>query len=409
VNALGIVLFAAAILISVVLHEAGHMICARWSGGKVTEFFVGFGPRIWSFRRGETEYGIKAIPAGGYVKIIGMTDLEPVEPEDEPRAFYNKPAPKRLLTLAAGSLTHFLIALAIFLILPFAFGETNVTNQVGQVAQCVSTQPGGCPAAIRFGIEQPGPPLVAQSSPAAAAGLRPGDQIIAVGGQKVSDWNGLTGAMSKQHAGDPVSVTYLRDGVQHTATISPVLGNLSVDPSQVVLGNMIGIDAADPVTTNPGPLTGLHDGLHDFGSTFTGSLQGLGSIPGSIPKLFTSTVDHTQRSDTGAVGVVGVANIGGQLFGAHDFAGFLIIVASINVFIGIFNLLPILPVDGGHIAILLYEEARKRWRRLFGREDPGRVDLNKLLPVAYTFLMVLVGLTVLLLAADITNPIRLPS
>jgi membrane-associated protease RseP (regulator of RpoE activity) len=409
VNALGIVLFALAILISVVLHEAGHMICARWSGGKVTEFFVGFGPRIWSFRRGDTEYGIKAIPAGGYVKIVGMTELEPVEPGDEDVAFYNKPAPKRLLTLAAGSLTHFLIALIIFLLLPFAFGEDNITNQVGEVAPCVSTQLGGCPPGVRFGIDQPRPPLVAQASPARAAGLRAGDVIVAVGNQKVSDWDQLTSAMAKQHAGDPVSLTYRRDGVDHTVTISPVVGNVSGDPTQVVLGNMIGIDAAPVVTSHPGPLTGLHDGLHDFSSTFTGSLQGLASIPGSIPKLFTSTVDHSQRSDTGAVGVVGVANIGGQLFGAHNFAGFLIIVASINVFIGIFNLLPILPVDGGHIAILLYEEARKRWRRLFGREDPGRVDLNKLLPIAYTFLMVLVGLTVLLLAADITNPIRLPS
>jgi len=130
-------LFVLALLLSIVLHEAGHMWCARWSGGKVTEFFVGFGPKLWSFRRGETEYGVKGIPAGGYVKIVGMTDLDEIEPGDEDRALKYKPARKRLLTLAAGSLMHFLIALVLFASIPMLFGLQKSDTSVGTVSSCM--------------------------------------------------------------------------------------------------------------------------------------------------------------------------------------------------------------------------------------------------------------------------------
>lgn len=398
-NALGIVLFVVALLVSIMLHEAGHMLTALWSGGKVTEYFVGFGPRLWSFRRRDTEYGVKAIPAGGYVKIVGMTELEPIEPADEPYALYHKPAYKRLLTLAAGSLVHFTIALVLLLAIPLAFGivKEDLSGTIGTVSPCVTQHAGSCD------------PAKDPESPAKLAGLRAGDKIVAVGSTQVHGWTGLTTALHKVKANVPVPLTYVRDGTRHTVNITPVVGNVSGDPSQVVKGTMIGIEAPLPYKDHPGVFAALGDGFHSFGQTFTGSIEGLGSIPAAIPKLFTATFDHSARSASSPVGVVGMAQVGGQIFGDHDFADFLSLIAAINMFIGIFNLLPILPLDGGHIAILLYESGRRRVSRMFGRPDPGRVDLNKMLPVAYAFLMVFVGLTVLLLAADITNPIRLPS
>lgn len=398
-TALGIVLFVVALLTSIVLHEAGHMVCARLAGGKVTEFFVGFGPRIWSFRRGETEYGVKAVPAGGYVKIVGMTELEEIEPEDEPYALYHKPARWRLLTLSAGSITHFVIGVLLFLFIPVAFGEVtqDLSGTVGSVSQCYSTTKaaGTCTSGTD------------PASPAAQAGLRAGDRIVAVNGAAVSDWTGVVNALHTLKSGATYKITYVRDGARHTVPITPVTGNVAIS-GPVDLSPMIGITAPDAVTVHPGFFTSLGDGFSMFGSAVTNSVEGIAQIPGDIPKLFDSTVNHTSRSDTSPVGVVGMAQVGGQIFDQHQFSEYLSIIAAINVFIGIFNLLPILPLDGGHIAVLLYEEARRRLLRLFGRTDPGRVDLNKLLPVAYTFLILFVGLTVLLLAADITNPIQVP-
>jgi membrane-associated protease RseP (regulator of RpoE activity) len=399
VGVVGALLFVLALLISIILHEAGHMWCARWSGGKVTEFFVGFGPRLWSFRRGETEYGVKAIPAGGYVRIVGMTDLDEIEPGDEDRALKYKPARKRLLTLAAGSLMHFLIGLAIFAFIPMLWGVQQGTTSIQAVQTCMVAS--GPDAGRTTGCTG------AQPSPAAAAGLKAGDKITAVDGKATPDQTSLVNALHALPAGRPATIAYTDPGgARRTVTVTPVGATVTETDGSTGKGSLIGITPGW-VTVHQNPLTAVEGAGRDFGSSVKDTFQGLASIPASIPRLFTSTVDHTQRSTSSPVGVVGMAEASGTLFQEGGFASVLLLVAEVNVFIGLFNLLPILPLDGGHIAILLYEEARKRVYRLRRRPDPGRVDLNKMMPVAYGFLLFFVCLTVLLVAADVTNPIRL--
>ena len=407
---LGIILFALALIASIMLHEAGHMVCARKAGGKVTEFFVGFGPRLWSFRKGETEYGVKAIPAGGYVKIIGMTDLEPIDPQDEPRAFYRKPLGWRLLTLSAGSLVHFMIALVLLLIVPLTWGVAtrDLSGNVGTVTRCLKTTAGDCAAGDA-------------KSPALAAGLQSGDKIVAVNNVPTHSWTDVTDQLHKGEpslgsdnkptsAPVPVNVTYVRDGQQHTTTITPQVGNVSADPKQVQLGLMIGIQAPPLTYQHPGFLNEVGNGFDTYGSYIKGSVTGLVNIPASIPKLFQAATNTNQpRSADAPVGVVGMASLTGSVIKDGGYASFLQYIASINLFIGIFNLLPLLPLDGGHIAIALYEAGRRKVAKLAGRPDPGRVDLNKLMPAAFTFLVLFVGLSLLLMAADITNPLRFPS
>lgn len=394
----GGVLFVFALLLSIVLHEAGHMVCARKAGGKVTEFFVGFGPRLWSFRRGETEYGVKAIPAGGYVKIIGMTDLEPITEEDIPRAFYNKPLGARLITLAAGSIVHFLIALSLLMLVPMTFGQQkqDLSGTIGNVVNCVKPTAGAC---------QAGDP----ASPALAAGLRPGDKIVAIGGTPVDGWEAITKALHAGTAGTPIAVVVDRAGQpQPPVEVTPATGNISADKNKIVLGTMIGIGAPAPSMNRLNPIAAVGNGFMQFGSLAKGSVQGLIDIPKSIPKLFQQTTGNTPRSADTPVGIVGMTSLSGGIIENGGYGQFLIFVASINLFIGIFNLLPLLPLDGGHIAIALYEAARTKIAKLRGRLDPGRVDLNKLMPAAFTFLALFVGLSLLLIAADVSNPLKFP-
>jgi membrane-associated protease RseP (regulator of RpoE activity) len=400
VDVVGALFFVLALLISIVLHEAGHMVCARWSGGKVTEFFVGFGARLWSFQRGETEYGIKAIPAGGYVKIVGMTDLDEIEPGDEDRALKNKPARKRLLTMAAGSIVHFLIALVLFAFVPMVWGTQQNTTAVGAVAACMV--PSGTNAGATTGCGS------ADKSPAAAAGLVAGDKITAVDGKPITTPTSLVDTLHELPGGKATTVTYVdASGATRTTTVTPVSSDdVTETDGSTGKGSLIGISLGY-TTVHSNPIAAIKTSGDDFWASIKDTFSGLASIPASIPKLFTSTVDHTQRSTSSPVGVVGMAEVSGTLYQEGGLGSVLLLVAEVNVFIGVFNLLPILPLDGGHIAILLYEEARKRVYRLLRRPVPGRVDLNKMMPVAYGFLLFFVCLTVLLVAADVTNPIRL--
>lgn len=396
---LGVLFFVVALLSSVMLHEFGHFLTAKRFGMKATQFFVGFGPTLWSFRRGETEYGVKALPAGGFVKIIGMTRLEEVDPADAPRAFYRQSAPRRAVVLAAGSFVHFVIAAVLVLVSLAAFGDISAAHAgttVSGVAACVVPD---TTATCKAGDAK---------SPALLAGLRAGDRVTAVDGTPVTTGDDLIHRI-RAGAGRAVTLTYTRDGTSRTATLTPVAAlrpDLRGSGSSRV-GN-IGITPATEVP-HYGVVSTVGHTATTLGSFVTSTFRGLGRLPSEIPQL----LSNKPRDGTGAAGVVDIARVSGDIASAGSVsagervADLLYLVAGVNFFVGVFNLLPLLPLDGGHLAILGFEQGRSRLARRLRRPDPGPVDLQKVMPVAVTVIALFVGLSLLLLYAGIANPIKL--
>lgn len=399
---LGWVLFFVALMLSVLIHEGGHLLTAKKFGMKATQYFAGFGPTLWSFRRGETEYGVKAIPAGGFVKIVGMTPLEELDPADEHRAFYRQGAWRRTIVLSAGSFMHFVIALVLFYVIIAVGGiATNQSSlQVADVSACVPS------SVASAGACAPG----ATPSPALAAGIRTGDKIVALDGTPVSSWDAFSARIRQHGPGDQVSVTVLRDG--RRVTVRPVLASTDrpdpSDPSKILKNvGFVGIGPA-PVIQHYGLAAAVPRSASLFGQATVETFKGLGKIPASIPKLFSK--DRSAANTPASV--VGVGKLAGDALssgtGTQGFVDFLAIVASLNLFVGIFNLLPLLPLDGGHIAILAFERGRAHLARLVGRADPGRVDMTKVMPAAYVVLVAFIGLSLTLVYADIVNPVSNP-
>lgn len=417
----GVVVFALAIGASIMLHEAGHMVTAKRFGMKVTRYFVGFGPTLWSVRRGETEYGVKAIPAGGFVKIVGMTPLEDdVEPADQPRAFWRQKLWQRTVVLSAGSLTHFVIgvallyAAAVFTGLPnpaYAAALNNPRGQpavVGAVQPCLKPYPPPGGGAAATGCS-PADPV----SPARQAGLRPGDRIVSLGGQPVDSWGQLVAVTRRLPAG-PTRITVVRAGRTVSSSVDlvavrHVVGGTAAAP-QVETTPMLGVSLqTPPLTVTYGPLAGLGQAAGYTGRLFTGTFAALASFPQKIPPLVDS-LSGKARDPNGPISVVGATNLGGQALAGGGPEGptvFLLLLASLNVFIGIFNLFPLLPLDGGHIAVAWFERARSWWAVHRGRPDPGRVDYAKLMPLTYAVIVVFGAISLLTIAADIVNPVRL--
>jgi membrane-associated protease RseP (regulator of RpoE activity) len=392
---LGVVIFVVAVLISVILHEAGHFLTAKKFGMKVTQFFIGFGQTLWSTKRGETEYGIKALPFGAFVRITGMTSLDEVDSADEPRSMRNKPTWQRAIVMVAGSFMHFALAFVLLLFLALAIGQPNDnTTTVGSVSTCV-------PASLKA-LDQGSCSGSRGTAPAKIAGLKSGDKIIAIAGKPVHNWTQLGDAIRAQPVGKPMSVTVLRDGKQLTRWASPaaVLGRK---------GSYLGIGDAI-IFQRYGPVGAVTFAGSTFGQVLTGSVEGVAKLPAALPDLFAKDRSKTPAGDVGSV--VGVANVAGQAVASgggwmYSVSDLLLIVISINIFWGAFNLLPLLPLDGGHLAVIIYERIRAWLARLFGRPDPGVVDLQKLVPVSVLVFAVLIGLGVLLMAADIFNPVHL--
>ncbi len=391
---LGVIAFVVALLFSVMVHEAGHFLTARHFHMKVTEFFLGFGKRIWSFKRGETEFGIKAIPAGGYCRIVGMSVTEEVSDEDRPRSFYLASAPKRLIVLGAGSFLHFVLGFLILVILLAGVGTTSVTNTVGTVSQCLSTDASGKCA--------PG----AQIPPAKKAGIQAGDKIIAINGKKINLWS------------DAVSTIRNSPNKQLTLTLERAGSNLDISltpEAHLLNGKSVGFIGVQNKMGNVrlSLLKSLSNSTTLTGQLMKSSVSSLFSLPTKIPALVRQTFGHEKRDASGLVGVVGVARVSAQtasdpkLATPEKIATFLVIIASLNIFVGVFNLFPLLPLDGGHMAVALADGIRRQWARIRKKALPDPINVERLMPVTIVVFALLAVLSLLLLAADIFHPINI--
>ncbi len=386
-----------ALVVMIFLHELGHYITAKAAGMKVTEFFIGFGPRIWSFHRGETEYGLKAIPAGAYVKVIGMTQLEEVDPSEEDRTYRSKPYWRRMSVAVAGSTMHFALALVTLTIVIASTGITQEDNwNVGRMAD----------------------PAGGEASPAAVAGIEIGDEIQSFDGVSVVTWDDMRDAILAREVGDTVTVVVDRAG--ETLALDVTLGE---NPDG---GPFLGIGPEYP-TVSMAPHTAVVESVKELGSVSVLTVEAITQVfsPSGLSNLAGLAVDASRPSadDTGAstggadaspppasepdegrvISIFGIVGLSADVLQEDPMAA-LALFALVNIFIGIFNLIPLLPLDGGHVAIATYEKGRE----LFSRSrERYYADVGKLIPLTYGVIFVLVGVGLIALYLDIADPIRL--
>jgi membrane-associated protease RseP (regulator of RpoE activity) len=395
VEVLGWAIFLFALLFSVMLHETGHFVMAKKFGMKATRYFVGFGPTIWSTRRGETEYGIKAIPLGGFVKIVGMHSLDDVPPEDEARSFRRAPGWQRIIVLSAGSFMHFVLAFVLIGGLALGIGiENENTNQLGTITPCVASNV--------TALDNDTCTKGNAKSPAELAGLRVGDTITSFDGKPMSTWTQLGNAIRQAPVGSVATITVLRAG--KTVTLHAKLAHVNGRS-----GAYLGV-APTVVFQTASPIGAVTYAGSAFWQVLDGSANAVAALPGALPKLF----NKKERADTAGgqvTSVYGAAEATGQAVAAnvgwqYKVSFVLLLIASLNIFVGVFNMFPLLPLDGGHVAIVIWERIRARLARLRGRPDPGLVDISKVLPVCFSIFMLVMVFGVLLIVADIVNPLN---
>jgi len=495
----GVLIVAVGIALSIALHEIGHLLPAKLFKVRVTQYMIGFGPTLWSRRRGETEYGVKAIPLGGYVAMIGMypppdetgtlnhpadaedsgetggqgngdgvsregvespprdpylsevgaqygappavdsssgteprkivrsqstgifsqmsaeareVAAEDLQPGDEQRMFYRLPIWKRIIVMLGGPAMNGLIALALTAGIISFHGTSEPNTTVNEVFECVVSADAADAGQSECGSDDP-------AGPAYEAGLRPGDEIVAFAGQPVQQWDELT-ALIRESADQSSDVTYLRDGEERSTTLTPILterpisdglGRAQRDDDGALITEpvgFIGMGADQEIVQQPfweaGPV------VWEQSKAVAGVVA---NLPVRLYDVAVSTFTSAERDPDGPLSVVGVGRIAGELSAQEEiplesrFASLLSLVAGVNVALMVFNLIPLLPLDGGHVAGALYEGLRRRLAKLFGRPDPGPFDISKLLPLTYVVASMMLVMGVLLIYADIVNPIRL--
>lgn len=429
---LGILIFAIGLLASIALHELGHMAPAKKFGVKVPQYMVGFGPTLWSRVKGETEYGIKGIPLGGYIRMIGMFPPNPkgaqdpeklgrmgqmiesareevlaeIAPEDEARTFYRLSVPKKLTVMFGGPFMNLVIATILFTISLSVIGRPEVSTTVSEVVACVPTSANPNGIASTNGSCEGG-----VSTPASEIGLVAGDKLVSVNGVEIATWEDLGTALSDQ-AGNVVAVTYLTSSgeavtknVEVAALESPVLNDSGDATGEFTTRGFLGVSPSfeleqSPVSEVPGFMA----------SVTASSISALLEFPARVLGLAGDMFTDAPRDLDGPVSVVGIGRISGEITSSEAVptsykAGDLItLLASVNLFLFVFNMVPILPLDGGHIAGALYEGARRQVARIRRKPLPGPVDTAKMLPVAYAMSLVLLAMSAIVILADIIKP-----
>ena len=360
--------FVVGLLVSVFLHEMGHFVTARRTGMKVTQFFMGFGPRLWSTQRGEVEYGIRALPLGAFVRIVGMNNLDECDPTDEPRAYRAQSYPKRMLVITAGSLMHGVIALVLF------FGVYATSGRYTETGDVLVTSP---PAA---------------NSPAQQSGVVLGDVIREIDGIVVSSRDQFIDQIVSKKPGQTVTVIVDRSGER--VSLNATLGNNPVDTSIAYFG--VASWSLDYVRVNPVKAIGYAS--QDLVVTAGRSVAGVFVVLNPV-NIVNSVIDDKADPATRPGTVVGASQLGGEIGRQDGLKGVLLLLASVNIFVGVFNLFPLLPFDGGHAAIATYERFRSR------RGKTYRADVGKMVPVATMVVGLLALLLIVGLYLDLTQPI----
>ncbi|WP_258726681.1 M50 family metallopeptidase [Cellulomonas sp. NS3] len=431
----GVLVLVVGVLVSIALHEVGHMVPAKRFGVRVSHYMVGFGPTLWSRVRGETEYGLKAIPLGGFVRLVGMyppaesvgnpsqrgffgrvaADAREVSaaeilPGEDARAFYRLSTPKKLVVMLGGPFMNLLIAIGLFAVLLSGFGLPTSSTTLDAVSTCVipvsedadrTCTPDDTPA------------------PAAAAGLRPGDRVVSFDGVAVEEWTQLQ-ALIRASGGEEVELVLERDGERVTTSITPITAERPVldDEGQIVLGpdgearttqvGFLGMTPASELVRQPlsaAPAFVADATWRTFGV--------IANLPSHVAGLAESAFTSEPRDREGLVGVVGIGRFAGEIAANEEysateqFQSLLSLIASLNIALFAFNLIPLLPLDGGHVVGALWEGARRQVARLRGLPRPGPFDTARLVPLAYGVFVLLAGLGLLLVYADLFKPITL--
>lgn len=394
---IGVLLFALGIAVTIGVHEAGHYTAARATGMRVRRFFIGFGPKVFSFTRGHTEYGFKLIPLGGFCDIAGMTNQDEVTKEEEPYAMRDKPAWKRIIVLLGGVFVNFIIAFVIFYLVALTSGladpKADYTPTVGEVT-CVAPR-------------QLDAQTLAECSgtgPAGEAGLLPGDKITAVDGEKLESFVALRDYVMAR-PGETITLSVVR-GSENLEIAVPVATASRLDSSgnEVTVG-AIGVSNA-PVVIEPSSATeSFVVANHYMGFLMGETVKGVAAFPGKIPGVAASIFGGEREVDS-PVSVVGASRVGGELAERSMWSSFFLLLANLNLFLAVFNLIPLPPLDGGHIAVVLYEKVRDFIRRLRGLPAAGPADYQKLMPLTMAVAALLVGVGVIVILADVVNPIR---
>ena len=368
---LGGLIVIVGILVIVMIHEGGHLIAAKAFGMKATEYFLGFGPKIWSFRRGETEYGIKAIPAGGYVRIIGMNPMEEIDPAEEHRTYRGKPFWQKSIVVMSGVASHFVIAFVLFWTANVVVGETDFTSAQLTVAEVIQTQDG-------------------EPTAAAVAGLEPGDTIVAFNGSVVDVWSELTEQL-RANPDHEVVLTIERDGSTFDAVT--VLGSRL--NSDGVAEGFLGVSPRFD-RDRDGPLEGVVRSVGDVGVVTRESAQGIWQFLSNFGNVVGAVLGNEEVADEGRpVSVIGLSRLGA----ATQRAGLeftLQLLGFFSIFVGLLNAIPLYPFDGGHFAVAAWEKAT-------GREP----DIRKMMPIAAAVVVFLLVLFVLGVYLDIVSPFNL--
>lgn len=432
----GVLFVAVGIALSIALHEVGHLLPAKLFKVRVTRYMIGFGPTVWSRKKGETEYGIKAIPAGGYVAMVGMYPPNPTDgsvrpsstgmfqtlatearsaaheevgPEDANRVFYKLPVWKKIIIMLGGPFMNLLIGVVLMGVLLMGFGMAQATTTVSEVNACQ----------VAYGEPVPTDLSNCTKTPAAAAGLKPGDVITSFDGKDVTDWAAFTEQV-RASAGKTVPLVYERAGQSISTTITPVLtarpvigsnGQAEVDASGTavtVQAGFLGVGPTSAMVRQPASsvLPTVGENIVQIGGVVF-------QLPQKLVGVAQAAFSAEPRDPNGPISVVGVGRVAGEVAAMEQIpvssrvATLISLLAGVNLALFVFNLIPLLPLDGGHVLGALYEGVRRFAAKVFNRKDPGPFDIAKLLPVTYVAAVVLIGMGALLIYADIVKPVNI--